>query len=115
MQPTDPATNLRLMIHALLLQKLITPALAEQALLDVKSLADQAALGQQLGALGVAATSPDLVVAPTLKVRPIVESKWGKHEHLSREGRPIARESAADRKARLQAASIGFENGRFVG
>lgn len=109
-QANDPATTLRLFIHAQLTLGLITPALAEQMLLRIKALADAALAGQQLGALGMAATSPESVVSPTLPCTPTSTTNWGRHQQYLADGKPIAKvkESAADRRAREQAESIGY-------
>jgi hypothetical protein len=99
---TDPATFLRVMIHTQLRLGMITPGFAEQALTSVNLLVGQALLGQQLGALGQAATAPTSVVAPTLKTRPLGSAPWQQHDHFSNEGKPMALESAADRRARIE-------------
>lgn len=114
MQTQDPATMLRLMTQALLAKGLITPILAEQAMLNVAALEQQAKLGQQLGALGIAATAPTSVVAPTIPCVPTVSTNWGRYQQYCADGKPIDREkeSAADRRAREQAESIGYTYGR---
>lgn len=98
------AAWLRLMIQAQLQAGWITPAFAEQAYLHVNVLEQSAQLGQQLGALGMAVTAQTVVPpGPSLRVR---------HDGTFTTEPRTVKESAADRNAREQAASIGYTYGK---
>lgn len=103
----NAADFLRLMIQTQAAAGMIAPAFAEQAFAAVEDLAKQATVGQQVVALATAAASPVAPPAPTLKVRPI-GNRLARHQHYSTEGRPMPTESAADRRARQQAESMGY-------
>lgn len=110
----EHADCLRLMINVQLQRGLISPQLAEQALIHVNALAAAAQLGQQLGALGLAATAQSAAVAETLQFSPIVPtSNWGRHQQWSLDGKPIEREklSKTERDAKKAAESIGHKWG----
>lgn len=113
-QPPSSADTLRAYINTQLAIGTLPPRLAETLHNAVADLEARARLGQQLGALGQAATAPKAVQAPALPYEPVGRTKWARHQEFSENGKPPPRESAADLKARLQAESIGYVGGRFV-
>jgi hypothetical protein len=105
------ATWLRGVVRCHLANGWVTIAIAEQAF----AMIDRAVAWQQLEALAEAMTAPSSTVAPTLHARPLASSAWAVHQHLSTEGNPPARELAADRRARENAAAWGWARGRRIG